>query len=101
VPTPSPTPAPTSIPGAFGNVDCGGGITSIDALKVLRHTSALLVTQYEPPPCDDIGTMTGWNELQGDVDCDGAVSSIDALKLMRHVAGLSVTQNPMCPDIGS
>jgi hypothetical protein len=101
VPTPSPTPAPTAVPGAFGNVDCGGGITSIDSLKVLRFTASLSVAQFEPPPCEDMGTMTGWNELQGDVDCDGSVTSIDSLKLMRHVAGLSVAQSEPCPNIGS
>jgi hypothetical protein len=101
VPTPSPTPAPTAVPGAFGNVDCGGGITSIDSLKVTRYTAGLSYAQYEPPPCDDIGTMTGWNELQGDVDCDSNVNSIDSLKLLRHAAGLTVSQTEPCPNIGS
>jgi len=102
VPTPSPTPAPTAVPGAFGNVDCGGGITSIDALKVLRYGALLPYSQYEPPACDDIGAMmASWNKLQGDVDCDDAVNSIDSLKLLRFAAGLSYTQQPACPDIGS
>jgi hypothetical protein len=70
-------------------------------LKVLRHIAGLSVTQFEPPDCEDIETVTAWNELQGDVDCDNAVNATDALKLMRYVARLTVSQQPACPDIGS
>jgi hypothetical protein len=51
--------------------------------------------------CEDINTMTAWDELQGDVDCDNSVNSVDALKLLRYAAGLLYTQQPNCPDIGS
>jgi hypothetical protein len=81
-------------------VDCLGGINSVDALKVLRASSALPYTQSEP--CEDIATMMAlWNELQGDVDCSSTVNSVDSLKLLRHSAALSVAQSEPCPDIGS
>jgi hypothetical protein len=38
----------------WGDVDCSGAATSVDALKVLRHVSGLSVAQTEP--CPDIGT---------------------------------------------
>jgi hypothetical protein len=36
-----------------GDVDCGGSVTSVDALKILRKNAGLPVTYTEP--CDDIG----------------------------------------------
>ncbi len=97
-PSPSPTPCSTNCPAhAQGDVDCSGGVNSVDALKVLRHVASLSVTQNEP--CDDINT--GGPPLQGDVDCSNAVNSVDALKVLRHVASLSVTQNEPCDDIGT
>jgi hypothetical protein len=38
----------------WGDVDCNGTVTSVDALKVLRHVADLSVSQTEP--CPDIGT---------------------------------------------
>jgi len=102
--TPTPPPTPTPAPaGAFGNVDCGGGINSVDALKLLRHNASLSVTQTDP--CPDIETeMHGSGHAQGDVDCSGGgdpVNAVDALKLLRHNASLSVAQAPGCPTLGS
>jgi hypothetical protein len=85
----------TVIGGCFGDIDCGGSINSIDALKLLRHGAGLTVTQSEP--CENVGTMLGVGELQGDIDCSGTVNSIDALKLLRYGAGLSVDQTQPCP----
>jgi hypothetical protein len=99
-PTPTPVPTPTLPPDSFGNVDCMDGISSVDALKVLRAASGMGYTQYEP--CANVGSeMTVWNELQGDVDCDNTANSVDALKLLRFNAGMSVSQNEPCPNIGS
>jgi hypothetical protein len=100
--TPTPPPTPTPTPGAtsFGNVDCSGGINSVDALKVLRATAGLSVTQTEP--CPDIGTENHPNgELQGDVNCSTGVNSVDALFLLRYTAALPAAQVEPCPDIGS
>lgn len=36
-----------------GDIDCSGGVNSIDALKILRHAAGLSVAQTEP--CRDIG----------------------------------------------
>ena len=97
-PQPNPTPQPTSAPGAFGNVNCTGGINSVDALLVLRSNAGLPVAQSEP--CEDIDKDSLPNgELQGDVDCSNDVNSVDALKLLRYSAGLSVAQTEPCPNI--
>jgi len=87
-----------------GNVDCSGpgnSVSSVDALKVLRHNAALSVTQSEP--CLDIGLPRLLdppdNWLMGDVDCSGGVNSVDALKVLRAVAGLSVAKPAGCPEV--
>ena len=79
-----------------GDVDCNGGVTSVDALKELRYVAQLSVSQAEP--CPDIGTEVA--SFWGDVDCSGSVTSVDALKILRHVALLPVQQTEPCPDIG-
>ena len=97
---PEPAPKPTPGPDAFGNVNCSGGINSVDALLILRSNAGLAVSQSEP--CPDIGVDTLPNgELQGDVDCGASVNAVDALKLLRFVAGLPVSQNASCPGIGT
>jgi len=80
----------------FGDVDCSTTVNAVDALKVLRHTIALSVTQSEP--CDNIGAGSPVN---GDVDCDGDVDPVDALKVFRYSAALSVSQTQPCPGIGT
>lgn len=83
-------------PAINGDVDCGGTVTSVDALKVLRNNSALTVAQTEP--CIDLGSNI---PHVGDVDCNGSVNAVDALKILRKNAGLSVTQTPPCDLIGT
>lgn len=94
---PAPTPAPTPGPPTQGDVDCNGGVDSVDALKELRHSAALSVAQVEP--CPNIGSE--FASLWGDVDCDKDVDSVDALKVLRHAAALSVAQSEPCPDVGA
>jgi len=87
-----------------GNVDCSGplnGVNSIDALKVLRFSAGLSVSQSEP--CLDVGLArllappNDWK--MGDVDCSGTLNAIDALKILRAVAGLSVAKPALCPEV--
>jgi hypothetical protein len=87
-----------------GNVDCSGpigGVSSVDALKVLRHTAGLPVAQSEP--CLDMGMPRAlkppadWR--MGDVNCSGGVNAVDALLILRAVAGLSVVLPEGCPEI--
>ena len=87
-----------------GNVDCSGptgGVSSVDALKVLRHGAGLSVTQSEP--CTDIGVARNLappdNWKVGDVNCSGGVNSTDALLILRANAGLSVSIPVGCPDV--
>lgn len=95
-----PPPQPSAAPAAFGNVNCSGGINSVDALLVLRSNTGLSVTQTEPCINIGVGPLPN-NGLQGDVDCSNSVSSVDALKLLRYSAALSVSQNEPCPNIGT
>jgi hypothetical protein len=82
-----------------GDVDCTNVINAVDALKILRHSSLLSVTQNEP--CPDIGTGTPVN---GDNNCSGGatpVNSVDALLILRYNAALSVTYPVGCDPIGT
>ena len=90
----TPTPPPSFL---RGDVDCNGGVNSVDALKVLRFVAGLTVSQQ--PGCPLIGT--GLPFANGDVDCNNNVNSVDALKILRWVAGLSVSQQPGCTPIGT
>jgi hypothetical protein len=81
-----------------GNADCNQAINSIDALKLLRYSAILSVTQSEP--CKDIGEVIGSGFKQGDVDCNTTINSIDALKVLRAVALLSVSSGCAGPVIG-
>ncbi len=84
-----------------GNVDCNNAVNSVDALKVLRYSVGLPVTQSEP--CLDIGLPrllpppNNWK--MGDVNCTGGVNSVDALIILHAVAGLSVAIPPGCPAV--
>jgi hypothetical protein len=71
-----------------GDVDCDGGIDSVDALKVLRGAAGL-------------SNAGGCFEGFGDVNCSGDVGAVDALFLLRHVAGLGVALPVGCPLIGT
>lgn len=57
-----------------GDVDCGGGATSIDAALVLQLSAGFI----EELPCY-------WN---ADVSEDGEIDSLDALLMLQFVAGL-------------
>jgi CSLREA domain-containing protein len=87
-----------------GNVDCSGpagGVSAVDALKLLRFAAALSATQNEP--CLDIGLPRALpppdNWKVGDVDCSGTVNAVDALKILRAAAGLPVSLPTGCPQI--
>jgi hypothetical protein len=72
-----------------GNVDCNNAVNSVDALKILRHNSALPVLQNEP--CLDLGQPLASTYDHGDVDCSAFnINAVDALKVLRAVAALPV-----------
>jgi hypothetical protein len=83
--------------GISGDVDCSGGVNSIDALKLLRHVAGLDVAQTDP--CPDIGTADG--ELFGDINCDGSITAVDALFVLRFVAALPVNVPQGCRPVGT
>ncbi len=80
-----------------GDVDCGGAVNAIDALKLLRHVAGLDVAQTEP--CPDIGTGDG--DIFGDVNCDGNITAVDALFVLRFVAALPVSLPAGCRPVGT
>ena len=80
-----------------GDVDCSGVVSSVDALKLLRHSVGLAVSQTQP--CPSIGDPVGAHPF-GDVDCSSVVNSADALKVLRYAAGLSVSQSQPCTAMG-
>jgi hypothetical protein len=92
---PAGSPTSPEPPAKHGDVDCSGGINAVDALKLLRSSAALSVSQTEP--CPDIGENL-LPALFGDVDCSAAVNSVDALKVLRYNASLSVDQTLPCPQ---
>ena len=57
-----------------GDVNCGGGVNSIDALLVLQLDAELL----DALACEE----------HADVNADGDVNSLDALLILQYVAGL-------------
>lgn len=76
-----------SSPGMTGDVDCSGGVNSVDALMILRSVAGLPVT------ADCLG-------FAGDVNCDGSINSVDALGILRYVAALPLNLPGGCPPIG-
>jgi hypothetical protein len=81
-----------------GNVDCNNAVNAIDALKILRFSASLSVSQSEP--CLDVGEPLASTYDHGDVDClGGNPSAIDALKVLRAVASLPVSQAKGCGPV--
>lgn len=74
-------------PIVLGDVDCGGGVVSVDALFILRDVAGL-------------PTAAACLDAAGDVNCDGSITAVDALNVLRFVAGLPVTKPPGCAGIG-
>jgi protocatechuate 3,4-dioxygenase beta subunit len=79
-----------------GNADCSASINSIDALKILRYSAGLAVSQSEP--CRDIGASAA-GIVMGDVNCSGSVTAVDALLVLRAIAALSVSLPPDCAPV--
>ena len=82
----------------WGDIDCDGGVNTVDALKGLRDLAAFSVSQEQG--CPEIGSDVGSAGDWGDWDCDEDITSIDQLQLLRHIAGLSTSQAEGCPDFG-
>jgi len=93
--------AAASISLPFGDVDCSGTITSVDSLRILRHSAGFPEPQMPPCRVGDGAMVDGVSRIWGDNDCSGAVNAVDALKTLRQLAALSYVQNEPCPDIDS
>ena len=80
------------------------GVTSVDALKILRFVAGLESSNSDPS-CPDVGTETPSEVIVGDTNCDGEITAVDALSVLRYVAGLEPVpqpnpQPPACPRMG-
>ena len=65
----------------FGDADCSGQVSSVDALFILQHTAGLLSIR---PDCVD----------KADVNQDDSVNAIDAALVLQHVARLITLPTP-------
>jgi hypothetical protein len=72
----------------WGDVDCGGSVNSIDALRILRLSVGL--PGNAPAGCAS----------SADVNCDGITNAIDALKLLLFASGFRETAAAGCLTIG-
>ncbi len=72
--TPSPTPTSTPTPAPGGDVNCDGGVNSIDAALVLQYDAAVIGSL----PCQEAA----------DASRDGVINSIDAALILQLEAGL-------------
>lgn len=90
-------PTPTIGPGLqliWGDPDCSGAVSFIDALKDLKFDAGLGVSQTVPD-CPDFGEQVAVDGIQrrwADTDCDNDIDPIDGLKTLRADAGLTVNQ---------
>ena len=105
-PTSSATASPTPQPGIqvlWGDEDCSGDDSSIDALQTLRRVAQLPVEPAQGCPAigSTVNLPNSSPHLWGDVDCSGDVSSVDALQVLRFVAALPLTPVPGCPGVGA
>ena len=97
-PTPTPEPQPTDL---WGDVDCNGEVSSVDAMKVLQTVAGLPINQTGP--CHAVGssiTVDGTAGVFGDWDCDGNVTSVDALAILKWIVSDPLTPPAGCPDVG-
>ncbi|MEX2390974.1 MAG: hypothetical protein WD904_05195 [Dehalococcoidia bacterium] len=86
----------------WGDVDCGGSVSPVDSLKILRKDAGLTVDQAAGCPALAVAVIVdSISRLWGDVDCGGSFTPVDSLKILRFDAGLSVDQAAGCPTIGS
>jgi len=93
-----PTPTPT----LWGDHNCSGSVTPVDALLTLRFDAGL---STNTGVCPDFGqvveVLNASLHLWGDVDCSASISPVDALKVLRFDAGLSSSQAEGCPGMGT
>jgi hypothetical protein len=77
---PTPSPTPNAATDLWGDVDCDGDVSSVDAMKVLQWVAGLPINQTGPCHAVDSDiTVDGDAGVFGDWDCDGNVTSVDAL----------------------
>jgi hypothetical protein len=81
----------------WGDVNCGAGVNSVDALTLLRSNAGL--SYNSGPGCPAIGAQAS-GRIWGDANCSGTVNSIDALVTLRSNAGLPYNGEAGCPAIG-
>jgi hypothetical protein len=86
----------------WGDVDCGGTLSVIDARKVVLAVVGSPANQPQGcPAITDNVTITAGTFKFGDADCGGTLSVIDARKIVLAVVGSPANQPQGCPAIGS
>ncbi len=88
-------------PDLWGDVDCNGNVSSVDALKILQSIAHFPIEQTGP--CHAVGasvTVDGASgKMFGDWNCDGKVSAVDALAVLLFVVNTPLTPAG-CPVVG-
>jgi hypothetical protein len=88
-------------PLTWGDNNCLGGITALDALPTLLHKSGL---DPQGTSCPAIGqtlhTASFGDRIWGDLDCSGYFDAPDVLLILRYVAGLPPANLQDCPALG-
>ena len=101
--SPSPSPSPTASPPGqliWGDIDCSGILTAIDALKLMLGSLSLLYDK--PQSCPSLGqeVVIAADQRWGDINCSGAPNAIDAVDVLATLAGTPKTPDSGCPAVG-
>jgi hypothetical protein len=94
-------------PAIWGDIGCDEQLNGIDALQVLRYTSAVGfwpangVCHERLIHFDSVVYVDGVLRTWADVDCGGSINAVDALKILRASSTLPVSQTEPCPDPGT
>jgi hypothetical protein len=84
----------------WGNIDCDGVISALDALALIRGSEDLPYSSGANCPQVGQGVLIAATYAWGDIDCDGFVDAIDAVRLLANLAGAPGDPIDACPAVG-
>ncbi len=86
----------------WGDWNCDGSVTSVDALILLLFVVGRAKLAAVPcPAINDAVPAAEGLVLWGDSDCNDKVDAVDALRGLKFVAGSPVPAVPGCPVMGA
>jgi Tol biopolymer transport system component len=92
----------------WGNNDCVGGTTALDALPTLLHEAGFAApaagVAATTGGCPNVGetlhTASFGDRIWGDLDCSGHFDAPDVLLILRYAADLPLANLQDCPALG-